>query len=76
MSPEPDTWDMKLGRAIRRAFDMLFFGPGGGREGSPIDSWERAKMEAWELEKEAARQRSSEEIHEELRRSSSKEQGP
>lgn len=68
---------MKLGRAIRRVFDMFMFGPafGRGRDENQIDAWERAKMEAWDREEEAARQRSSEELHEELRRSSSEKQG-
>jgi hypothetical protein len=73
MTPERDTWDVKLVRAIRRTFGVGF---GGRAQDDRIEAWERAKMEAWDREEEAARQRSSEEMHEELRHSSSGEQGP
>jgi hypothetical protein len=70
MTLEPDTWDQKLGRAIRRVFETLMLGPfyGSSREENSIEAWERAKNEAWERQKEAAHTRSSEELHEELRR--------
>ena len=69
MTLEPDTWDQKLGRVIRRVFETVMLGPfyGSRREEGPIDAWERAKNEAWDREEEAARTRSSEELHEELR---------
>ncbi len=65
-APEADTWDQRLGRAIRRSFAALMFGP---RREESIEGWERAKMEAWDAEEKQARERSSEELHEELRRS-------
>jgi hypothetical protein len=69
MTLEPDTWDQKLGRGIRRVFDMFMLGPlfGSTREEDPIEAWERAKNEAWDREEDAARTRSSEELHQELR---------
>ncbi len=60
---EPDiTWDQKVGRSIRR-----FFGGLTGRM-SEIEEWESAKLEAMERQQQAARTRSSQELHEELER--------
>jgi hypothetical protein len=43
----------------------LLYGP---RHEEVIEDWERAKMEAWDEEERQARERSSEELHEELDR--------
>jgi hypothetical protein len=63
MPLEPDTWDQKLGRAIRGFWRTAMW----GRRRETIEEWERAKNEAWDREEQAARTRSSEEMHEELR---------
>lgn len=70
MSTEPPTWDERAGARIRRFFSFL-----GGRpdpveyKPEPLAEWERAKMEAWDEQERQARARSSEEMHNELRRS-------
>jgi hypothetical protein len=69
MPVERDTWDQK--QAVRSAASGVSFdaaGSNGGRGGDPIGRRVRAKMEAWDRQEEAARQRSSEEMHEELDR--------
>jgi hypothetical protein len=65
-TPASETWDQQLGRAIRRVFAGLLYGP---RNEEQIEDWERAKMEAWDEEERQARERSSEELHDELDRS-------
>jgi hypothetical protein len=70
MPVERDTWDQKQGRAIRGLLASVSMPPGrnGSRGGDPIGRRVRVMMEAWDRQEEAARQRSSEEMHEELDR--------
>ena len=38
------------------------------RSRSKVEAWERARFEAWDLQEQASRERSSAELHEELER--------
>ncbi len=45
----PVTWDEKLGRRIRRFF-QIFMTPISPRREDPLEQWERRKLEALEIE--------------------------
>lgn len=50
----PLTWDERVGRRIRRFF-QIFMGPLAPRGKDPLEDWQRAKHEAWDRQEAESR---------------------